>query len=69
MNESNFLLFKVVVNSFLATAVGLMGALEIMNAVISMLGGLLFLGVTFFTLRKMYNEHKRARSSDDSEKL
>jgi uncharacterized membrane protein (UPF0136 family) len=57
MNDSYYLYFKGIVNSILAFTLGLMGYLEAINAIVSILGGLFFLVVSFLTARKLWYEH------------
>jgi uncharacterized membrane protein (UPF0136 family) len=57
MNNDYYLYFKGFINSILAFSFGLMGYLEAINAIVSMLGGLFFLVVSFLTARKLWYEH------------
>jgi uncharacterized membrane protein (UPF0136 family) len=57
MNNDYYLYAKGFINSILAFAFGLMGYLEAINAIVSILGGLFFLVVSFLTARKLLYEH------------
>lgn len=56
MNESNFLLFKAYANSLLTIIAGVLGYLEMVNAVITVIGGVFFAGVSALTFVKLYRE-------------